>query len=551
MINSNNESEEKNRETKREEKILVKNTFYSLFTSFSNFAFSIITVFFIARLISKNDWGLLILATSLISIFTLILVFLPPSLGLSIIFYASEFKALNQNRKLKSFIKNALILRILFVIIIFFLSILIFWIFKEVFSLNQIEYIYIFLLLCPQIIINGITEVFSSIAQSLNLFKLNYFSLLIKNIIYIGGLIYLYFIVDSVKVYHIAAIIIISMLIPFILHFTIILIILKFKIKKTDEGIESFRETFKKIYKYGSYLTTINFIGRFHTEMITQLIGFYEPTSIVSGYNIANRYNSIPTLTITSIFRPLTIYSIRLISKKRLVQIKRLFNLLFSYLLILLLLITGVLFFSVDIFLFVLYGESYLTFSILVKLFLFLPIFSMQNSFFDSYFMASNKVRKLSVIALATGSFKLAFFAVGIIFFNIIIAVIFSLVASLVIMVVHILILIKFNITIRMKKPLIIYSVFFISLFVSSILDKLFLNDIYIFILKKINLSFFQYLNLPSLGLYLLIFLGLIIVLKILSHSDIEKIESIFIKDNFSHRFIRKGLKISKKFVRV
>ena len=550
MNNLNNDSVEKDRETKKEEKILVKNKFYSLLSSSSNFIFSLITVFFIARLISKDDWGLLILATSLLSIFTLILVFFPPSLGLSIIFYAAEFRALNQNRKFKSFIKNALILRIFFVIIIFFLSILIFWFFKDFFSLNQKKYILIFYLLCPQLIINGIAEVFNSVAQSLNMFKLNYFFLLIKNIIYIGGLTYLYFIADSVKVYHIAAIIIISMLIPFILQFIIILTILKFKIKRTDESGESIRDTFKKIYKYGSYLTAIEFIGIFNTEMTTQLTGFYEPTSIVTGYHIANRYKSIPTLTITSIFRPLTIYYIRLITNKRLVQIKRIFNLLFNYLLTLLLLITGILFFSVEFFLFILYGESYLTFSMLVKLFLFLPLFSMQNSFFDSYFMASNKVRQLSIISLATGFFKLGFFAIGIIFFNIFSAVFFTLIASLVIMIIHVLILKRFKITLKIKKPLIIYSVFFISLMASSILDNLFLSKIYISSLEKINLSFFQYLNLPSLGLYLLIFLGIIIVLKIFTHSDIEKIESIFIKDNFSHRFIRKGLKISKKFVR-
>ena len=174
----------------------------------------------------------------------------------------------------------------------------------------------------------------------------------------------------------------------------------------------------------------------------------------------------------------------------------------------------------------------------------------MQNSFFDSYFMASNKVKQLSIVSLVTGFFKLGFFTIGIIFFNIIIAMFFTIIASLVIMIIHMLILKRVSITLKIKKILIIYSVFFIALFVSSVLDNLFLNNIYILTLEKINLSFFRYLNMPSLGLFLFIFLSITIILKIFTHSDIEKIESLFIKDNFSHRFIRKGLKISKKIMR-
>ena len=550
MINLNNKSMDKKRESKREEKILAKNTFYSLLTSSSNFFFSIITVFFIARLISKDEWSLLILVTSLISIFTLILVFLPPSAGLSVIYYASKFKALNQNNKLKSFIKNSLILRIGFTLIIYFLNISIFWYFRDFFSLNQSEYIYIFYLLSPLIIINGIAQITDSIAQSLNLFRLIYLWLVIKNVIYIGGLIYLYFFFDYTKVYNIAIILLFSILIPFILNFTLIIILVKFRIKKTDEEGESLKETFKKIYKYGSYLTILHFTGTFYNEMTTQQVGFYETKSLVTGYHIANRYNSIPTLAILSFSRPLTIYYIRLISKKQTGKIRRIYNLLFNYSLILFLLITGILFFTVDIFLFVLYGESYLSFSVILKLCLFIPIFTIQDSFVGSYFLASNKVKQISFISLANGLFKLTLFAIGIIFFKIIGAVIFLIIANLIIMVIYTLILRKLNVKLKIRTPLIILLLFFISLFTPLLINTLFLNEIYLYILKNLNLSFFQYFSLPSLWIYFMIFLSSMIVFKIFTKSDIEKIESIFSKDNFSHRLIRIGLKISKKFVR-
>ncbi|MFX1311237.1 MAG: lipopolysaccharide biosynthesis protein [Promethearchaeota archaeon] len=550
MINKNNEEVDKPIKSKKEEKTLAKNTFYSFLQSYSNYIFSIITVFFIARLIPKEEWDFLILTTSLINIFSLILIFLPPSLGLSILFYASKFKALNQNNKLKSFIKNSLILKFFFIIVIFFLSIIIFNVFIDFFSLNLKNYYYLFYLLSPLIIINGLNPILINISQSLNLFNLNYILLVIKNILYIGGLTFLFFITDLASVYNIGLILIISTAIPFILHFTIIVLILQFKIKKTGESIVYFKETIKKIYKYGSYLTVIDFIGRFNTEMKIQLVGFFEVPSTVVGYNIANRYNSIPTLAYASFSRPLTIYYIRLINNNQMEQIKKIYNLLFNYSLILFLLITGILFFSVDIFLFILYGESYLTFSMLLKLMLFLPLFSIQNTFLDSYFMASNKVKPLSVISLAIGLFKLAFFAIGIIFFDIVIAVIFAIVVNIINLLIYTLILNKFNIKLKIKKSLIIFLSFFISVFTATILNIFFLNDIYLIILNKLNLSFLQYFSLPGLCLYLIIFICMIIIFKIITHSDIESIESIFIKDSLPHRIIRKGLKISKKLVR-
>lgn len=550
MTISNNDSGDKKRSAKYEEKTLAKNTFYSLLTSYSNYAFSIITVFFIARLIPKEEWDFLILTTSLLSILTIVLIFFPPGLELSIIYYASKFKALNQNRKLKSFIINSLILKLTFTIIIFFLGFVIFYIFIDIFTLKFENYLYLFYLLSPLILINGLSPILGHITQSLNMFKLNYILLVIKNIIYIGGLTYLFFIADSASVYDIALILIISMAIPFILHFTVIIIILKFKIKNAEEEAVSLKESIIKIYKYGSSLTAVSFIGTFNTEMQTQLVGFFEVPSMVTGYYIANRYNSIPALAIASFSKPLTIYYIRLINMKRMKQIKKIYNLLFNYSLILFLLITGILFFFVDIFLFLLYGESYLTFSVLLKITLFLPIFSIQNSFLGSYFMASNNVKQLSVISLATGVFKLAFFAIGMIFFDIIIAIIFAIVANVINMVINTLILNKFNIRLKIIKPLVIFSSFFISVFTATLLNTFFLNDIYLVILKMLNLSFFQYFHLPSLCLYLIIFIILIIAFKILTRSDIEKIDSIFIKDSLPHRLIRKGLNISKKFVR-
>jgi len=117
-----NSKEKNNKNLTKDHRILAKNTFFSFLFSYGKFLFALITSFIIARIISQETWGFLILTLSFINIFTFILVFFPPSLGLSFHYYIPRYRALNQNSKLKSFVLNSLIIRFMFLIPIFFLN---------------------------------------------------------------------------------------------------------------------------------------------------------------------------------------------------------------------------------------------------------------------------------------------------------------------------------------------------------------------------------------------------------------------------------------------
>ena len=87
---------------------------YSFLNNYSIFIFQIIVSIFLARLLTPELWGFLILSTSIIAIVLIILRMLPPALDLSIIYYIPKYKVQEQISELRSFIKNSLILKILF-----------------------------------------------------------------------------------------------------------------------------------------------------------------------------------------------------------------------------------------------------------------------------------------------------------------------------------------------------------------------------------------------------------------------------------------------------
>ncbi|MFX0105646.1 MAG: hypothetical protein ACFE75_09155, partial [Candidatus Hodarchaeota archaeon] len=151
-----------NHDVKREQKKLIKGSLYSFMTNYGTQIFSLITSFFIARLITQELWGILILATSFISIAGIILSFLPPGLDFSIHYYVSVYSALNQNSKVKRVIRNSIILRVLSSIPIYLLTNMIIIIFLNFFNFKLNNYSNILFILSPMILISGLDSILMS-----------------------------------------------------------------------------------------------------------------------------------------------------------------------------------------------------------------------------------------------------------------------------------------------------------------------------------------------------------------------------------------------------
>jgi O-antigen/teichoic acid export membrane protein len=534
-----------NKSIEREYKSLAKNSFYSFIHSYSRFFYSIITSFIMGKIFTQETWGFLIIALSIIAIFSLTLTFLPPSLGLSFNYYIPRYRALNQNNKLKSFIQKSLIIRLLFVIPIFLISLLIIYILTKTFYLNLGNVEYLLILLSPLVIIDGFYQIFSNILRSYNLFKIAYYLLIIRSLIHIGGLIFILLNPKLASLQFVSLIIMLSFLIPTIINFFIILR-LQMKIRITAEEELTFKQVFKRLFKYGSNLSLKTYLDKFNREFKTIFVGRFTPSGTVTGYNIGVHYSDVSFEAIGSFNRPLTISFSSLGAKKQAREIEAIYKNLFQYALFLILIITGILFLVADFYLQLIYSEyseSFALYSTILKILIISMIFNVQGSFFYSLLRASEKVKYFIPIGIISFLIQISCFFLGLQYFGItggVFGVLFGNVVSFVIL--SFLNLKIFNFKIDVTKTILTYTIFFCALGLSLLLETLFFAEFNTFLLQKLNITIFRSFNLFSLFS--------IFILNIFSISDIERLELIFNRDNFIDKTVRKSLNFLKKLMR-
>ncbi|MFX1303256.1 MAG: hypothetical protein ACFE9X_07850 [Promethearchaeota archaeon] len=553
-MNNNNKNKNKlnqKKELKNEYRKLAKNSFYNFLNSYTVIFFSLVTSFFTARLISKSLWGLLIISQSYVNIFILILNFFPPSVGPTYHYYLPRFITLNQNNKLKSFIKYSLIIRLFFVLVVFIIAILIYLFFTGIFNINLGNYSYLFFILSPLILILGIDKILLNIFRPLNMFKTVFIMVAIRYLIYTVGLIFLFFFDGVIEVSFIAYISLFANLIPFVINIIILFFVLNFKIKKTSEIPLKFKEILKNLYAYGYQLSFQSFIDSTFNEFRIQSVGYFESLEMVTGYNISVHYRNISLESVKSLNSPLIISFSSLYAKDQKEQLKKFFKIAFYYFTFLILIITGIVYFFIDFFLRIIYGKSFLKFSIILKLMIITIIFSVQNSLFFSMLRSSPKYKYIIPISLMSALIKMPAFLLGLILYGLIGAIIALFIANVIYFILIAILNFKiFNIKLNIKKSFLQYIIFFISLGFAIILEILYLSQINYMVLEALNLLIFQNLNFFSLMTFLLTFLFLNYIFKIFSKSDVESIERFFEKDTFLHKIIRKMLRFLKKIIR-
>jgi len=542
------EQNKDNKHLSKEYKILAKNSIFSMIHVYSSFFFSLITSFIIARLISPDIWSYLILSLSYITIFSLILTFLPPSLDQTFNYYIPKYRALKQFNALKSFVQNSFLLRSIFVLLVFIISLVIFIFLSDLFKINLENYYHILLILSPILIINGLGKILIAVERTFNMFNVVLYLLIVRYILNIGGFIFMLLFFKTIQLSTIAFVYLISDLVPFLINCLIIMLLFKYKIRKSEEKRISFKTSFKYLYSYGSHLSVKGFIDGLVRELRVQVIRFFEKPDFVTGYHIAFNYKSVSGQIIQSMPDPLTISFSELHTKQKYKEIKKIINTLMVFLIFVILFTSGILIYLADFFIFVVYGESYLRFSLLFKLAIISTIFNVINIFFHSLLKATNKVKYVIPISLLTTSITFFPYLIGLIFFGIHTAVLGIFIGAIINFFIFVYFTFKlFKIKVNLKKILLQYGIFFTSLGIALLLEILILKDINTLILETIYLSYFKNFQFLSLFLFLIIFLFLNIIFKIFTVSDIELVEAFFSKKTFINKIIGKGTKLLKK----
>jgi len=255
-----NDSENKNSRIKLDPqyRTLAKNALFSIFLSYGSFIITLLTSFLLARMISREEWAILILATSIIGIFSIIVSFIPPGLIFSMNFYIPRYRAKNKQLKLKHFILKAFYMRIIVVFVIFLIAIIIFSLFESIYNIFLNTHIILLYILAPLIIFQNLDAFLMTFLIGFNLFKTNFIFFLVKTGIKISPLLVVFFLFGTINIEAIALINLISLIIPVIIEFMIFMKkIPKIKSKEGD-GLK-LKKFIKKIIGYGSLINRNSF----------------------------------------------------------------------------------------------------------------------------------------------------------------------------------------------------------------------------------------------------------------------------------------------------
>ncbi|MFX1355720.1 MAG: lipopolysaccharide biosynthesis protein [Promethearchaeota archaeon] len=531
-----------------EHRKFAKNAIYSLFNNYGIFIFQIIVSFFIARLISQEIWGILILALTYINIISLILTFFPPALTFSVNYYIPRYITLNKNYKLKSIIKVAFYIKSLFSLIIFSISVLIFSILHSFFSESLQNYTHILFLLSPLIIIIGLNSLLDSIYQGFSRYKLIFFLTILKFSFNIFALIIcLIFGIKNLEI--IALVNLISYIIPF-LYSLLLFLKLYINIKYSNETKVSFKRTLSKLSKYGTPLSVSSFLNEIWKQFQAPIIEEFEPLSVITGFTLSKYYSHISLTAASSFSNPLITSFSTLDVKNEKDQINQIYNMTFKYSLFLMLLISGSLFILTDFFLVIVYGNSYLIYSSIVKLYLISVIFTVLGNILIPLLNAKNKVKILPILTIINLIIIISLFFIGIIFYGIIGAIFGMILSNIIVFLIQLFLSIKIgDVKIKLNKIFYQYINFFISLVIAVILEEFLFKTLRLQILLNLNLLFFQNLQIMSLISFLIIFLLLNRLIKIFSPKEIEALETLLTSDKIQHRIIQKILKMLKKIL--
>ncbi|MCK4286364.1 MAG: oligosaccharide flippase family protein, partial [Candidatus Lokiarchaeota archaeon] len=418
----NSDRKKDNKKLDRQYKILAKNTFYQIFNRYGTYIFSLISSFLLARMISQELWGFLIITTSILGIFTLIISFIPPGLIYSLNYYIPHYRAQNKMKIVRSFILKTFYIRIIVVMCVYIISLCLFLFFTDIFAINLKNYIFLLYILSPIIVIESLHTFLIAVMYGFNLFKSVFILLLIRNFVSISLLLSYFIFIGTIDIEVVAFINLFSSLIPFLVS-TFIVALKMIKINVTPENGLNFKEVFEKTLKYGGLLSIQTIASGLWAQSEIQVIGLFEPPEWVTGYSISSHYSSVNGLFLSSLSYPLQYTLSSLDYKENFSKIVKIYKVVFNFSLFFLALITGILFFFVDFFFSFFYGDTYLIYSTLAKLMVISPVFGVLYNLYFSFLRATNQVKLTLMIFSITFSLSISLFWIGLINFGIIGAV--------------------------------------------------------------------------------------------------------------------------------
>lgn len=527
----------------QEHRRFVRNSFYSLFANYGNIIFQLINSLILARIISKETWGILILSTTYILIIITISRYFPPALDYSLNYFIPKFMSLNQISKVKYYIKYSIFLKTFFLIIVYFLSIIFFesfsYLFMDIINYNK----FLFYILSPLIVLTGLNIVLNSIMYSYNQVKTLFIILILSSGFQIGTILTFFLTMKGINIETIAIINVVSALISFL--GTVIVVYYKtHKMKKDDTEEESIKIVNRKIFKYGFPISFGYLVYGLWNPIQIVGINLVSNPIYITGYNISINYSNYSTTLINSFHLPLLTTFSRFETNHNYKEIEFLYNRALNFSLFLLLLISGILFFCSDFFLALIYGTHYLTFSQYLKIMILAKIFTVAIPVFDALLYAKKKVNYLPFIRVFMIIIYVVLFFSGLFFFGILGGIFSIIISNFIILIFYNFLTFKvLKINFSIKKLTFQYFCFALGLGISLLLDILFFNQLYNDLSSFLNLDFLRHFPFLGLLFFITIYLMFNRIFKIFGEEDLY-FDILLQNKTKMNKFIRKMMRI-------
>jgi O-antigen/teichoic acid export membrane protein len=340
-----------------------------------------------------------------------------------------------------------------------------------------------------------------------------------------------------------------SALVPFLIN---ILIIARtvYKIKVSGKSSTSLKEDFQDMVKYGGLARTATFFTELWAEIQVQSIGVFRPESVL-GFKISRDLLSVSVNASSAVANPLTVSFTSFIAKEKKENITAIYNLIIKYLIFFMEILTGLLFFFAEFFIVLIYGEPRLIYADIVKIYLFTFIFLIVSSPIVSLLLAENKGKSLVVIRFIGFLLQFPLFIVLLIFFNLYTAIFGIIISNFLFSVLYLYVTIKVgNLKLNLKKISFQYIIFFLSLGVTLILEYFLLDNLNNMLLLDVNYQIFSIFNPFSVIVFLVVFMTLVIVFRVLTVGDINNLQSFFSKESTMHKITNRVLNFLKRILK-
>ena len=512
---------------------LVGITFYSFLSNYGRFLFLIIITSIMARFLSPYEWGILILSQSIIAIWIIISDIFPPGLNYSLNYYVPKFIASREYLNLKSIIVNSIKQKLLILIPFFIIGLILI----TLFPIGYLDNMLIIYILSPQIILQSLNLIFTSISFGYKLYKALFFIDVIQNIFHIASLIGL-LILGKFSIIFISIVLTINVFINLILKF----FVLRKKINlilKSGNISNKYKEDLKKNLKYGIPVVIAGEIGTLWTEVKKQSIGAILDPSIVTIYNIGENLAQFPLISSVAFHQPIISHFSGLDHEKDKKKIEDLFVLIYEFALLLTCIVTGVFIFFIEFYTLIVYGNNYLLYVFYFQLIAIAIAPRVLGGLLSSLLSAKHKVKIFPLLAVIYNGILIISFIIGIYYFQL-----YGYSYSLIIAV-FIIFIIQFKFTKKLggiklpiKKTIVIFIIFFDSLIISY------------FIIYTIIPNLFLLNSIIGAGIFVILIFIQMLFFKILTLKELELMESFFEKETKPNIIIKKCISLLKRIVR-